>query len=238
MKPFVLSLFLICSHAAHAETLNILTEDYPPYNFKSGSEVRGAATEQIHLILKAAGIDYTIEVLPWARAYRLAEKDASSCVYTTGHSAERSGTFKWVEPLLIDRMVMVRTAQSDARPASVEDAKRFSIGTQRDDFSEDFLKRNNFPKIDLAANFDLTLKKLLGGRLDLMMTSEKTFETMKAAGQPIEAALVLGGRNYGLACNLAVSDTAITRMQAELDRLIADGTQDRIFAAYGLKPNR
>jgi polar amino acid transport system substrate-binding protein len=80
-----------------------------------------------------------------------------------------------------------------------------------------------------------TEKKLLSGRIDLMMTSEKTFETMRDQGQPLESALVLEGKLYGFACNLKLPDELIAKMQAQLDTLIANGTQDRIYAKYGLR---
>ena len=133
---------------------------------------------------------------------------------------------------------MVRKAGSGVNPANVEEAKRFTVGTQREDFSANYLQKNNFPKIDLAADMETTEKKLLSGRIDLMMTSEKTFETMRDQGKPLESALVLEGKLYGFACNLGLPDDVVAKMQAQLDTLIADGTQDRIFAKYGLRPNQ
>ena len=37
-----------------------------------------------------------------------------------------------------------------------------------------------------------------------------------------------------LACNKSVPDALIAKLQARLDRLIADGTQQRIFDRYNL----
>ena len=85
---------------------------------------------------------------------------------------------------------------------------------------------------------ETTEKKLLSGRIDLMMTSEKTFEVMRDQGKQIERALSLEGKLYGFACNLSLPDDVIGRMQAQLDALINDGTQDRIMEKYGLRPNR
>lgn len=236
--PSLAFFIALTTGTAAAGPLKILTEEYPPYNFKQQDAITGASTEQVEMILKEAEIGYTIELLPWARAYALAQSQPATCVYTTGHSDERDAAFKWVEPLLVDRMIMVRKAGSKAAPETINEAKGFVVGTQRGDFSEEFLKRNKFPMVDVATDLDSTFKKLMAGRIDMMMTSEKTFETMKAEGATVEAALMLDGRIYSLACNPAVADETIARMQAILDRLIADGTQDRIFVRYGLTPNR
>lgn len=238
MKYIAFALVLACSGFAQAEPLKLLTEEYPPYNFSADGKPDGASVEQADLIMKALGVEYSIEILPWARAFSMAESQPATCVFTTGHDDERSARFKWVMPLLADRMVMLKKAGSPVKPLDVEDAKRFTVGTQREDFSSNYLRNNNFTKIDLAADMEATLKKLLSGRIDLMMTSEKTFETMRAEGRQVEAALTLDGKLYGFACNLAVPDATITAMQAELDRLIKDGTQDRIFEKYGLRTGK
>lgn len=238
MRYIAFALGLSFCGFAHAEPLKLLTEEYPPYNFSADGKPSGASVEQAELVMKTLGVEYTIEVLPWARAFSLAETQASTCVFTTGHDDERSARFKWVMPLLVDRIVMLKKAGSAVAPRDLEDAKRFTVGTQREDFSSNYLRNNNFTKIDLAADMEATLKKLLSERIDLMMTSEKTFETMRAEGKDVEAALTLDGKLYGFACNLAVPDATITAMQAELDRLIKDGTQDRIFEKYGLRANK
>ncbi len=238
MRHFAFALVLFLSGTAHAETLKLLTEEYPPYNFSENGVISGAAVEQAELMMKALDTQYSLEILPWARALSLAENQPWTCLFTTGHDDERDKRFKWVEPLLVDHMVMVRKAGSGVNPANVEEAKRFTVGTQREDFSANFLEKNAFPKIDLAADMEATVKKLLSGRIDLMMTSEKTFETMRNQGKALESALVLEGKLYGFACNLGLPDEIVVKMQAQLDKLIADGTQDRIFAKYGLSPNR
>ncbi|HXV30908.1 MAG TPA: transporter substrate-binding domain-containing protein [Sinorhizobium sp.] len=237
MKKLILAFFLSLSSAAHAETIQFLTEEYPPYNFSTDKGASGASVDQVTLIMKAIGLPYEIEVLPWARAFALAESQPFHCVFTTGHDAERNKKFKWIEPLLVDHMIMVRSKDSDVAPRSLEEAKQFVVGTQREDFSATYLKEHGFQRIDYAANLDSTLKKLLAGRVDLLMTSEKTFETMRAGGTPVEAALVLEGKQYGIACHKEMPEDIVARMQVELNRLIADGTQDQIFEHYGLRPN-
>lgn len=238
MRHLAFALVCLLSGTAQAETLRLLTEEYPPYNFSENGAVKGASVEQAERVMKALDAAYSLQILPWARALSQTENQPWTCLFTTGHDDERDKRFKWVEPLLVDRMVMVRKAGSGVNPANVEEAKRFTVGTQREDFSANYLKKHNFPKIDLAADMEATGKKLVSGRIDLMMTSEKTFETMRDQGQPLESALVLEGKLYGLACNLGLPDELIAKMQAELDALIADGTQDRIYAKYGLRPNK
>lgn len=238
MRHLVFTLVLFLAGMARAEDLTLLTEEYPPYNFSRNGVITGTSVEQAELMMEALGLRYRLEILPWARALSQTEQQPQTCLFTTGHDEERDKRFKWVEPLLVDQMIMVRKAGSGVNPANIDEAKRFTVGTQRKDFSASYLRDNNFPKIDLAADLETTEKKLLSGRIDLMVTSEKTFEAMRDRGSAVESALALEGQRYGFACNLALPDELIARMQGELDRLIATGTQDRILTRYGVRPNR
>jgi len=237
LKKLILAILLHLSTTAHAETIHFLTEEYRPYNYLGHEGPSGASVDQVTLIMKSVGIPYDIEVLPWARAFALADNEPFHCVFTTGHDAERDSEFRWIEPLLVDQMMMVRRKDAAIAPKTLDEAKQFVIGTQREDVSASYLREHGFERIDYATSLDSTLKKLLAGRIDLMMTSEKTFETMRAGGTPVEPALVLEGKQYGIACHRDMPEEIVTRMQVELNRLIADGTQDRIFERYGLRPN-
>ncbi|ODR92745.1 substrate-binding periplasmic protein [Sinorhizobium alkalisoli] len=234
MKRILPLLAALLPFQAQAAELKMVTESYPPFNFREGDTYKGASVEQVRLLMEDAGIDHTMEMMPWARALFLAENHEMHCVFTTVHNQERDRRFKWVEPLLTSRTVLIRKSGSTANPKSLEEAKAFRVGTQRDDFTQTILEQNGFPRIDLAADLQLTLKKLMTGRIDLMPISEKYYVSLRRDGQPIEATLILAEDIYSIACNPSVPDELIGRMQKSLDKIIADGTQQRLFEKYGL----
>lgn len=219
---------------ASAETITFTTEDYPPYNFREGGEYRGVGHDQVVALMKDVGAEFTIEMMPWARAFALAETEPMHCVFTTAHIPERHDRFKWVEPLAVDRNVMIGRTESGIKVKNVEEARAYTVGTQRNDYTQDLLERNGFPKIDLAADLDLTLKKLYSGRIDLMPISEKYFHELRAQGKPLEQHFVLSEQRFAVACNMGMPDDLIARMQTGLDKVIAEGQQDAIFTKYGM----
>lgn len=225
---------LVLAIPVQAQTIKLDTEDYPPFNYREGNEYRGAGVEQVELLMQDAGLDYSIEMMPWARALSLAATQHDHCVFTTVHNVERHPRFKWVEPLLTNRTVLVRRAGSGVNPSTIEEARAYNVGTQRDDYTQAILESLQFPKLELAANQTLSLKKLLTGRIDLMPVSEDYFAVLRREGQMVEVALVLAEDIYSIACNPNISDDVIARMQSGLDKLIADGTQAMIFEKYGL----
>lgn len=227
---FLLSMTL--AGAAGAETIHFTTEDYPPYNYREAGEYKGVGYEQTVALMKDVKAEHTIEMMPWARALQLAESERTHCVFTTAHIAERDKRFKWVEPLAVDRNVMIANRASGIKPRSIEEARQYTVGTQRNDYTQDLLERNGFPKIDLATDLKLTFKKLMSGRIDLMPISEKYYEDLKAEGNAIEALFILSEQKFAIACNIDFPDALIAEMQAGLDKLIADGTQKAIFEKY------
>ncbi|MBY3133115.1 substrate-binding periplasmic protein [Rhizobium laguerreae] len=233
MKKLLLLACLALPCTAHAQTVTFTTEDYAPFNYREGKEIKGATVEQVEKVMAAIGVDYTIEVMPWARAYGLARTAPMTCVFATAHNSTRDPLFKWVEPLLIDRNILITRKGSGVTAGNLDEAKKYTIGTQREDYTETILKEKGFTKLDVASDFNATLRKLLGGRIDMMPISELYFEKLKA-DQPVELATVLSAQPMGIACEKNFPDDLLASMQAALDKLIADGDQKQIFLKYGM----
>ncbi len=238
LPTLTLCLLLASTPASLAQTVHFVTEEYAPFNYSKGGDIVGTSVEQIEAIAEATDIAYTMEIMPWARAMALAEHQPMHCVFTTTHIRERHERFQWVQPLLRDRMVLLKHKGSPIEVHTLEDAAKLRIGAQRDDYSVDLLKSRGFTDIDLASDIDITLGKLLSDRIDLMPTSTTSFESLMNEGQPVEAVMLLDGQIYGLACQKDMPTELILRMQQALDALIRTGEQERIFAAHGLSSTR
>jgi polar amino acid transport system substrate-binding protein len=234
MKRLLLLAFLSLPCLAQAETISFTTEDYAPFNYREGKEIKGATVEQVQKVMADIGVDYTIEMMPWARAYNLARTTPMTCVFATAHNSTRDASFKWVEPLLIDRNILIRRAGSGVVAANLEEAKQYTVGTWREDYTETTLKENGFTKLDIASDFNATLRKLLGGRIDMMPISELYFDKLKA-DQPLEMVTVLSSQPMGIACEKNFPDDLLARMQTALNKVISDGDQKTIFRKYGLQ---
>ncbi|UVC07062.1 transporter substrate-binding domain-containing protein [Rhizobium sp. TH2] len=234
MRYLIVTACLLFGSVAQAEDIHLVTEEYPPFAFLEDGKYKGSSVDQVEILMKDAGLDYSMDMMPWARALALAERQPLHCVFTAAHNEERDPHFKWIEPLLAGRTLLIRKAGSKIAPKTIDEAKDYLVGTQRDDFTADLLKKHGFDKLDLAADFNLTLKKLMLGRIDLMPISEDYYGKLRSEGAKIESTLVLSEQIYSIACNKSVPDADIARMQAGLDKLIADGTQAALIKKYGL----
>ncbi len=236
MRKRLLLIFFSLASMAHAESISFVTEDYPPFNYREGKDIKGATVDQVREIMAGIGVDdYTIEVMPWARAYNQALTTPMSCAFVTAHNAKRDSLFKWVQPLLVDRNILIKHTGSDVTAKNLDEARQYVTGTWQEDYTETLLRQANFPKIDVANDFNATLKKLLRGRIDLMPISQFYFDKLKQEGQPVEEVTLLASQPMGISCQKDFPDDLLARMQAALDKMIADGEQKRIFLKYGLK---
>lgn len=212
----------------------IYAEPYPGYAADVNGVIRGAGADQVHAIMKAAKVDYKMELMPWARAYSATTWEPNTCAFAANHTEERDKLFKWVEPLGAGKVVLIRRKGAAVAPKTLEEAKAFVIGVQRGDYGADYLTKQGFPSLDFAADFSLTLRKLENGRIDLALTSEAAYIAESGKGRAVEVVMTLPTALYALVCNTAVPDDKINALQNALNALILAGKQDEIYQAYGM----
>ncbi|MEP2715769.1 ABC transporter substrate-binding protein, partial [Pseudophaeobacter sp.] len=192
-------------------------------------EIIGSATDLVREAMEAAGVPYTIEVLPWARAFSTAQKTPDTCVFTTNITDKRRPSFKWVSPLLANQMVLVARADSPISITSLDDARAYSIGTYKDDVAETFMKDAGMNIVSTPKE-ELNIKKLKAGRIDLWVTFR---ERLNLLNDPELAEVFMVQETVaGIACNLEVDDAIISSIQQSLDTLIASGRTAEINQRY------
>ncbi len=118
--------------------------------------------------------DQPIKMVPWARGYLLVQQKKNTVLFTMSKTKEREHLFKWVGPIFRSRQVLVGLADSPIKIASLEDAKKYSIGTIRDDVGENSLIKAGFDweKLKSVAGLEQNINKLLFNRVDLICQSE------------------------------------------------------------------
>lgn len=217
---------------ATAETIHLVTESYPPFAYEQNGVIEGVSTDILKAVMADAGLDYDISVRPWARAYALASTEKDHCVFSTVHTTERDAKFAWVEPLFLGEAYLVRKIGTPVTPATLEEARPFRIGSQLGDYTVDILKARGFTRVDLAPEIDLTVKKLLAGRIDMMPMAASMITEERRKGVPIEPVVMLVANINALACNPDTPHEAVERMRHSLRKINTDGTRDAIFAHY------
>lgn len=215
-------------------SLTLTTESYPPNQMMVNGQLTGLVTDKVREMMARARIDYRILILPWLRAYSMAQTQANHCVFNTAHTPDRDKLFKWVEPVTYADWTLFGLAGRQFTINTLEDARRYVIGTYNGDVRDDYLKERGFT-VDTAIEEALNPRKLMAQRIDLWAANRLVGnDLLRKAGLtrqivPVHTFFRVTG---GLACNLATPDTVIISLRQALAGMISDGTTAKIEQRY------
>lgn len=213
------------SHAAEP-ALTLTAESMVPAVVIENGRITGHAAEKVHEIMRRAGIAYHIKILPWKRAYVLAENEPSTCVFMTTRTPERESRFVWIGPISRTDWTLYGRAGRNYNVTRLIDARGLRIGGYNGDVRGEFLAARGF-KVDFAPNDDSNPKKLMVGRIDLWVNSARSsrpvLQRLGLEGKVVPVLVFHEARLY-LACNPATDAAQVTRMHAALRGMEADGT--------------
>lgn len=215
--------------------LVINTEHSPPASMKVGNQVVGRESEKVREMLARAGYAYKIDVLPWKRAFTMAQRDPYTCVYSTSRTPEREQQFKWIGPTDEAQWVLMGRAGREYHVRTLDDARKLRIGTYHGDARDEFLRARGFD-VDGAPDNAANPKKLMLGRIDLwavgVRNNDLSVLARFAAPEQMVPVLVFHRVKVYLACNPSVPDAMVEHMNATLDAMRKDGTFTRLEKKY------
>jgi polar amino acid transport system substrate-binding protein len=236
-RPLVAVLLAVgCMGAAAAPAaprLYLVTEARAPASMH-GARPTGVDTAKVRAIMEQAGIAYSIEALPWKRAYAAALNRRDACVFSTTRTDERERLFSWIGPLDEAEWVLMGRAGRKLHLRGLEDARRYRIGTTDGDARDQYLRARGFT-VEPVPNDLLNPPKLLLDRIDLWAAALRRGTTVLARhgwDKEIVPVLVFNRIPVYLACNPGVAPALLTRLNAAVSTLEHDGTMRRIERNY------
>lgn len=180
----VVGLILTASEclAQHVGHVQVVTELSPPHQTLVAGQVDGYSTQLVKAILQQANVSASIEMYPWARAYKMALQRSDTLIYNMARTAEREPLFHWIGPVASYRLGFVKLShRQDIQLNTLADARQHSIAVQRHDVAETFLKKNGFGQPDqlvLAADISESWQLLLHGKVDLIIDDPMALSAM------------------------------------------------------------
>lgn len=217
-----------------APSLHITTEFSPPTSMQEGGKVIGSATDKVREALARSAIAYSIEMLPWKRAYTAALSRVDGCVYSTTRTPEREHLFKWAGPTDEGEWVLLGRADRQYKLQTLEDARSMRIGTYHGDARDEYLRARGY-RVDPAPNDMINPPKLMMNRIDLWAAGLRRGSAVLALNgwsDKIVPVLTFNRVKLYLACNRAVPDATIDRLNAAFDAMSRDGSARRAERKY------
>lgn len=238
---FILCLTVPC--VAAGQSLTIVSDPYPPLGYVKDGEIVGVSVDLIKLLLQKTGIEGKFKMYPWARAYKMAQKEKNILIYQLTYTEERARLFQLIGPIVGDTDCLWKLkSRKDIVLHELDDAKRFRIGVVRGYYVHTYLLQNGFEEgknLDPVHDDDLNINKLLSGRVDMMFLAELVFNyRIKELGynrDDFEKALpVISNQGY-LGFSRQTSPDVVKRFEEALKAIKKDGSYARIMREYGVQ---
>ncbi len=219
----------LLSGNARAQDMMVLTEESPPYNYIHEGKITGSSTEIVREILKRLGKPDNIQVLPWARSYKLLQTRPHVALFATTRTPEREDQFHWIGPLFTVHYGFYARRDSGLQLNSLEDAKQAGlIATYKDDVKEQLLISMGFTNLDSSKSPANNLKKLMNGRVDLWLFDNVGMPDLARQQNvdPGELVLALPFRSYQsyVAISRQTPQEVVDQWRATLQTMVQDGT--------------
>lgn len=236
-----IALLALCLLPAFAsgQSIRVVTEEYPPYNYAKDGDVQGVSTAVVRAVLAEAGIEAPIQLMPWARAYDLALHSENVLIYSITRTPAREDLFKWIGQVAPSAWFLYALRGRETPLKTLEDAKAYRIATVYQDVGEQFLLERGFdPKLNLQSSnrYAHNYEKLKLGRVDLWIANGVVAAYLvREAGddpaQQLKAALQLhelGGEGLYMAFSHTTSDAVVERFRRAFEALRRDGRLARL----------
>ncbi|QTL34742.1 substrate-binding periplasmic protein [Pseudoalteromonas viridis] len=151
-----------------------MTENLPPYQMPGPQgKVQGVAAEKVNKLLSDLNITADIQVMPWARAYKIAVNEPGTLIFSIVRTPAREGLFHWLGVLMSTKTYLISLRKrKDIKVEGLVDLLNYRVGVKRDDVVFQYLQsKGMLDTIVVLPETFVTVKMLLKGRADIIAAS-------------------------------------------------------------------
>lgn len=209
--------------------LMLYTEDNPPFNFLSEDtgQIDGVSYDIVVELMRRADIPFSIELLPWKRAFQLTQGTPNSCLFSMDLTEERRAKFQWVTPIVESDWYFFSKPDAGITLESLAELKPYRISATDAYASTNELQAFGHENILLAQTTEDALKLLYHGRVQLWLAGgiEATYLSRKNGFPPPLPLLHFGKARSSMGCSLTTDPAIMKKLQEVNDQMSAFKSQ-------------
>ncbi|MES2820141.1 MAG: transporter substrate-binding domain-containing protein [Pseudomonadota bacterium] len=229
IRSLALVFSIFAMTAVQAQSLNILTEEDPPYSFTKDGSPTGFGVEVTREIQKRIGSTDAIKIQPWARVYRTVSEEPNTVAFAMSRTKEREHLFQWVGPIVENDWVLVGKKNAGIKISTLEDAMKLDrIGTVRDYAWTKFLTDKGFNNLDQITERKQNTLKLQADRIKAFVSADSSYKSEilenKLNPNDFEILFRMNTVQMYLALSKNTNKETVKKWQAALDAMKNDGT--------------
>lgn len=240
----VTTLFL-CASFLQAQVVEVVTEEWKPYNYIENETIVGFSTEVMRATLAEAQIEYNLNIYPWAWAYGKAKRNKNCLIYTISRTDVREKSFHWIGPIAPRSLYLFALKKrTDIDITDINDVKKYKVGAVRKDSSETFLLERGFVNgINLISTGmeKQNVTKLYAGEIDFIVGTELTLgEVLEESGHSIvdlkNVLMLIDKGGYYMAYSKNTDEALVTKTKKAFEKIVTSGKLKQIKAKFFTKP--
>lgn len=240
LTSYIIFLFMFVQSIGSANAqVKAYTEEWPPYNFAEGSEVKGISSDILHAACDLSKIKCEIQIVPWLRAYKTTQETPNTLIYTIIRAAARENEFIWIGPILPRTTWIYVRSDVAAKFQNLKQLNGIRIGVTRGAAFIDEILAAGVPNANLRyfnSNDDL-MRTLKAGAIDACANTEIGMAyNQKIYSIPSDSVTKLLKLNEGpelyLAMSLKSDHELAKKLQSAVDSLKSEGKIQAIVNRY------
>ncbi|MCG8613992.1 MAG: transporter substrate-binding domain-containing protein [Pseudomonadales bacterium] len=221
--------WLFLPFQVNAERLSLVTFLERPLVESVNGKPAGVVVDVVSEMMRRAGMEYNIQLVPPKRALMVAQRTQHHCVFPIERSQEREVFFHWVRPVLISRHALYSAPDRPIRLQTLSDVQPYVIGSFLGSGVGEYLESFGYT-LDYASRNELNIAKLQKRRIDLWASDvlSATYLARENNVKLNDPELIFFTTVRAMACNLDTDATLIDHLQVVLTGMYRDGTVDKL----------
>ena len=238
-------LVLICiliSVPVFGQAIQVVTEEYPPFNYSENGKVLGFCTDVVKEVLKRANVEHSIHSYPWSKSYNMAQSQPNVLIYSIGRNVDREPLFKWVDVIARTEVYFYKLkSRVDIKIKTFDDLKKYKIGAVRDDFRAQWMMKQGIKdQLNLVPDDRQNMRNLFARKIDIFPIGE--FVAYHIAHQEgrafndLEKTMYVKDMSADLymAFSKQTPDVVVEKCKKALFEIRKDGTYEKIKSKYAI----
>ncbi len=227
--------------APRAAEVSLVTADWAPY-YGVELDENGFVTALVTAAFERRGHSVSLDFMPWKRSLHRVEQGEADAVMGAYHSEERAQKYLFSDPFFTVTVGLAALPSLGIREyKSLEDLKPYRIGINRGWVNSREFDAADFLMKDEATHQILNVRKLLAGRVDMIVTALGVlrYEITQWSGPAPREIVFLHPplARHGLHLMAARANPEATAIIRDFNQGLAhireDGTYAKIIARFG-----
>lgn len=230
----LVSLLAGASGPARAARPVWVCHDVPPYVWQGAKGLEGYAVELYQRVARQAGIDAELRFYPFARAYRMLESGQAQAALVVTRSPDREARFRWLYPVGRFRFAVFTRPSLGAVPATVDELKRYRVGSLRASTSRAMLEAAGAAQVVEGRDYTELLVLLSRGIVDAVIGPEAVLRSIdaRAGGEGVRVAPLDNGYDFYTAASVGMRDATAQQVRAAYQHLVDKGVVAQLRKAH------